>query len=82
MCSIFSTHHQFISSSNRDVEDSVLTYVAVSRFPLNIKGAGSGITDTQVSNTTQRLCDMKEKGISLGFNQNNYKNRFTPLLQV
>ncbi|TNN83037.1 hypothetical protein EYF80_006644 [Liparis tanakae] len=49
------TYHLFVSSIYRDVEDLVMTHVAFSRLPLDIQGVGSGVGDTQVPNTTQRL---------------------------
>lgn len=49
-------YRERLSSSRWDVEDLVLTHVAFSSLPLDIQGAGGGVSDLEVPNATQRLC--------------------------
>lgn len=58
---VFRNYHLLLSSSCRDKVDLVLTHITLSRFPLDIEGTGSGVSDLQVPNTTQRLWGKRKR---------------------
>lgn len=49
------THHALRPSGSRHIEDVVVSDVALSSLPVDPQGAGGGVGDLQVLDSTQRL---------------------------
>lgn len=60
-----SAYHILSSSSSRYIVDLVLADVALGSLPLDVQGAGGGVSDLEVPHSSQRL--WRERREAIGF---------------